>query len=205
MCFQLCVTGGAGMHLPMIEETECRSSKFFMWGFLTYYKTDFFHKESSSDIYLRNVNYTSKTYIYWDQRHLSCTTLIFEIPVYLTLWKISTVPWEKGCPTPMTTSPKEYILYHNGRLARVFLTLLDTELKRTDVISGWNPSLVGAGRAEPKGTEWSRMEPSGANRETGEGDERAIYPVRRHVPTGGQNSRKSSITNVSILIIGVYS
>ena len=80
-----------------------------------------------------------------------------------------------------------------GRLARVFLTLLDTELKRTDVISGWNPSLVGAGRAEPKGTEWGRMEPSGANRKTGEGDERAIYPVRRHVPTAGQNSRKSSI------------
>ena len=37
------------------------------------------------------------------------------------------------------------------------------------------------------------MEPSGANTETGEGDERAIYPVRRHVPTGRQNSRKSSI------------
>jgi len=39
-----------------------------------------------------------------------------------------------------------------------FFTLLDTELKRTDVISGWNPSLVGAGRAEPKGTERGRME-----------------------------------------------
>ena len=37
------------------------------------------------------------------------------------------------------------------------------------------------------------MEPSGADRETGEGDERAIYPVRRHAPTGGKNSRKSSI------------
>jgi len=38
------------------------------------------------------------------------------------------------------------------------------------------------------------MEPSGADRESDEGDERAIYPVRRHVPTGGQNSRKSPIT-----------
>jgi len=32
-------------------------------------------------------------------------------------------------------------------LRKFFLTLLDTELKRTDVISGWNPSLVGADRA----------------------------------------------------------
>jgi len=40
------------------------------------------------------------------------------------------------------------------------------------------------------------MEPSGADRETGEGDERAIYPVRRHVPTGRQNSRKSSIHKI---------
>jgi len=86
----------------------------------------------------------------------------------------------------------------NGRLARVFLTLLDTELKRTNVISGWNASLVGAGRAEPKGTEWGRIEPSGANTETGEGDERAIYPVRRHVPTGRQNSRKSSIATSTL-------
>jgi len=41
----------------------------------------------------------------------------------------------------------------NGQLARVFLTLLDTELKRTDAISGWNPSPVGSGRAEPEGIE----------------------------------------------------
>jgi len=38
-----------------------------------------------------------------------------------------------------------------------FLTLMDTELKRTDVISGWNPSLVGPGRAELTGTEWGRQ------------------------------------------------
>ena len=37
------------------------------------------------------------------------------------------------------------------------------------------------------------MEPSGADRETGVGDERATSPVGRHVPTGGKNSRKSSI------------
>jgi len=37
------------------------------------------------------------------------------------------------------------------------------------------------------------MEPIGADRETGEGDERAIFPVGRYVPTGGKNSRKSSI------------
>jgi len=37
------------------------------------------------------------------------------------------------------------------------------------------------------------MEPSGADRDTGEGDERATFPVGRHVPTGGKNSRKSSI------------
>ena len=80
----------------------------------------------------------------------------------------------------------------DGRLARVFLTLLDTELKRTDVISGWNRSLVGPGRAEPRGTEWGRMEPSGDDRETGVGDERAlIFPVGRHVPTGAKDSRKS--------------
>ena len=66
------------------------------------------------------------------------------------------------------------------------MTLLDTELKRTDAISGWNPSPVELGRAEPKGIEWGRMEPSGADRETGEGDERAIFPVGRHVPTGGR-------------------
>jgi len=43
---------------------------------------------------------------------------------------------------------------------------------------------------EPNGAEWSRP---GADRETDEGDERAIFPVGRHVPTGGKNSRKSSI------------
>ena len=90
----------------------------------------------------------------------------------------------------------ERTLYLIGRLARVFLTLLDTELKRTDAISGWNPSPVGPGRAEPKGIEWGRMEPSGADRETGEGDEMAIFPVGRNVPTVGKNSRKSSITTM---------
>jgi len=78
-------------------------------------------------------------------------------------------------------------------LREFFLTLLDTELKRSDAISGWDPSPVELGRAEPKGIEWCRMEPSGADRETGQGDERAIFPVGRHVPTGGKNSRKSSI------------
>jgi len=63
---------------------------------------------------------------------------------------------------------------------------LVTELKRTDVISGWNPSLVGPGRAELRGTELGRQR-------DWRGDERAIFPVERHVPTGGKNSRKSSI------------
>jgi len=57
-------------------------------------------------------------------------------------------------------SPATSIQACNGPLARVFLTLLDTELKRTDAISGWNPSPVGLGRAEPKGIEWGRMEPT---------------------------------------------
>jgi len=82
--------------------------------------------------------------------------------------------------------PLFQLFKQNGQLARVFLTLLDTELKRSDAISGWNPSLVRPGRAEPKGIEWGRMEPSGADRETGEGDKRAIFPVGRHVPTGGR-------------------
>jgi len=42
-------------------------------------------------------------------------------------------------------------------------------------------------------SEPGRARSSGADRETGEGDERAIFPVGRHVPTGGKNSRKSSI------------
>jgi len=42
------------------------------------------------------------------------------------------------------------------------------------------------------------MEPSGADRETGEGDERATFPVGRHVPTGGKNSRKSSINKTTM-------
>jgi len=49
------------------------------------------------------------------------------------------------------------------------------------------------GRGRSSGAERNRVGPNGANRETGEGDERAIYPVRRHVPPAGQNSRKSSI------------
>jgi len=49
------------------------------------------------------------------------------------------------------------------------------------------------GRGRSSGAERNRVGPNGADRETGEGDEIAIYPVRRHVPTGGQNSRKSSI------------
>ena len=101
--------------------------------------------------------------------------------------------WKKrGRTNSGLSSSKKCSLYDNGRLARVFLTLIDTELKRTDVISGWNRSLVGPGRAEPRGTEWGRMEPSGDDRETGVGDERAlIFPVGRHVPTGGKDSRKS--------------
>ena len=61
----------------------------------------------------------------------------------------------------------------NGRLARVFFFFdapgYGTQTDRRHFRLESEP-----GRAEPKGTEWGRMEPSGANRETGEGDERAI-------------------------------
>jgi len=55
------------------------------------------------------------------------------------------------------------------------------------------------GRGRSSGAERNRVGPNGADRETDEGDERAIYPVRRHVPTGGRNSRKSSINEISHL------
>ena len=49
------------------------------------------------------------------------------------------------------------------------------------------------GRGRSSGAERNRVEPT----ENGEGDERAIYPVRRHLPTAGQNSLKSSIEETS--------
>ena len=38
--------------------------------------------------------------------------------------------------------------------------------------------------------EWGRMEPSEADRETSDGNERATFPVGRHVPTGGKKNKK---------------
>ena len=43
-----------------------------------------------------------------------------------------------------------------------------------------------SGRARSSGAERNRVEPNGADRETDEGDERTIFPVGRHVPTGGK-------------------